>query len=95
MVEYRQEVLKEKVDEFDKDSHYKFSSSKPAASTDKADTYGMFSVAGNISEVFTQNGVPGFRMSEGKLSILYSYTDKTLNAGDDEFSSRLILWVVI
>lgn len=30
-------------------------------------------------------------MSEGKLSILYSYTDKKLNAGDDEFSSRLIL----
>ena len=91
MVECRQEVLKEKVDEFDKDSHYEFSSSKPAASTDKADTYGVFSVAGNISEVFTQNGVPGFRMSEGKLSILYSYTDKKLNAGDDEFSSRLIL----
>ena len=56
--------MKEKVDEFDKDSHYEFSSSKPAASTDKADTYGVFSVAGNISEVFTQNGVPGFRMSE-------------------------------
>lgn len=74
-----------KVYEFDKDSHYEFSSSKPAASTDKADTYGVFSVAGNISEVFTQNGVPGFRMSEGKLSILYSYTDKKLNAGDDEW----------
>lgn len=83
--------MKEKVDEFDKDSHYEFSSSKPAASTGKADTYGVFSVAGNISEVFTQNGVPGFRMSEGKWSILYSYTDKKLNAGDDEFSSRLIL----
>lgn len=74
-----------KVYEFDKDSHYEFSTTTAATTSDKADTYGVFSLSGIVSEVFTQNGVPGFRMSEGKLSILYSYTDKKLVAGEDEW----------
>ncbi len=77
-----------KVYRFDKDSHYEFSSSKKYKSSDKAVTYGTFSISGEISNVTEKEGVPAYEVSNGNLDIYYKYSDKMLKA--DEKSWHLV-----
>ena len=70
--------------EFDKDSSYEFSESKDYVSTDEVDTYGEFSVRGNISDVSTKGDVPSYKISDGGLEFYYNYGDDLLLNADKD-----------
>lgn len=74
-----------KVYEFDKDSHYEFSGENQFAETGEDNTYGVFSVSGNISDVGSKNGVPVYEVAEGNLSLFYNHGDTLLNADVDSW----------
>lgn len=71
--------------EFDKDSHYEFSESDFCTETGTSNTYGTFSISGNISNVGTNGGVPSYEVSEGNLALFYNYGDSMLNADEDSW----------
>lgn len=71
--------------EFGKDSHYEFSDSKNFVSSENADTYGIFSISGEISDVITKDGIPAYEVTEGNLKFFYNYGDKLLNAEEDSW----------
>lgn len=77
-----------KVYEFDEDSDYEFSKSEKSTASDKANTYGSFSVSGQIGNITEKNGIPSYEVSSGNLSIYYTYSDTLLKA--DEKSWHLI-----
>lgn len=71
--------------EFDKDSHYEFSESDFCSETETGNTYGTFSISGNISNVGTNGAVPSYEVSEGNLALFYNYGDSMLNADEDSW----------
>lgn len=77
-----------KVYEFEKDGDYEFSKSEKSTSSDKSNTYGSFSVSGQVSNIDVKNGIPSYEVSSGNLSIYYTYSDTLLKA--DEKSWHLI-----
>lgn len=74
-----------KVYEFGKDSHYEFSGSDTFMNTGAENTYGTFSISGNISNVSSKDGVPAYEVAEGKLALFYNYGDAMLNADEDSW----------
>ncbi len=74
-----------KVYEFDKDGHYEFADSDRSADSSENNTYGSFSVSGNIASVDSKDGVPAYEVAEGDLSFFYNYTDSILNADLDSW----------
>lgn len=77
-----------KVYEFDEDNDYEFSKVEKSTASDKADTYGSFSVSGKIGNVTEKNGIPSYEVDSGNLNIYYTYSDTFLKA--DEKSWHLI-----
>lgn len=73
------------VYEFGKDSHYEFSDSQDSISSESADTYGTFSIGGEVSDVTTKNGIPAYEVTEGNLKFFYNYGDTLLNADEDSW----------
>lgn len=71
--------------EFDEDSKYEFSGSKEGKPTNTQNTYGEFSVSGDVGDVFSKNGIPAFQVDSGSLKFTYSYGDKLLKAKKDEW----------
>ena len=74
-----------KVYEFDKDSHYEFSDSERYSDTSESNTYGSFSVSGNIASVDSKDGIPAYEVADGNLSFFYNYSDSMLNADLDSW----------
>lgn len=74
-----------KVYESGEDSHYEFSNTEQFAEADKDNTYGIFSVSGNISDVESRNDVPAYKVADGNLSLFYNYDDSLLNADVDSW----------
>ncbi len=72
------------VYEFDKDSHYEFHENKDELKKAE-ETYGTFSVSGNISNVGKKDGVPSYEVADGNLSFFYNYSDTKLNADEDSW----------
>ncbi len=77
-----------KVYEFDKDSNYEFSNFEKSAFSDKMNTYGNFSVSGDIGDISEKDGVPAYEVSLGNLNVYYTYSDTLMNA--EETSWHLI-----
>lgn len=77
-----------KVYEFDEDNDYEFSKVEKSTASDKADTYGSFSVSGKIGNITEKNGIPSYEVDSGNLSIYYTYSETLLKA--DEKSWHLI-----
>jgi len=75
--------------EFGKDSHYEFSESNEYLETSSADTYGTFSVSGEISDIVTKDGIPAYEVTEGNLKLFYDYDD-TLLLNEDKDTWHLI-----
>lgn len=73
------------VYEFDKDSHYEFHEDNAVASSGDCDTYGTFSISGNIANVSVRNGVPSYEVSDGNLTLFYNYGNAILNADVDSW----------
>lgn len=73
------------VYKFNEKDGYEFSTSKEGQSSTKANTYGTLSVEGNISNVQSNTKVPEYIIKDGGFAITYSYDDKLLKAGLDEW----------
>lgn len=72
--------------EFDKDSDYEFSGNKDSIITEEIDTYGVFSISGNVSDVSTKNKVPAYKIEDGSIELYYNYGDDLLlNADKDQW----------
>ena len=74
-----------KLYEFDKDSNYEFHEKAKPKDTTSDNTYGSFSISGNISNVGEKSNVPSYEITDGKLDLYYNYSDAVLNAGEDEW----------
>ena len=69
-----------KVYEFDKNNDYDISESDTSSSTDQVETYGEFSLLGNIGNISEKNGVPAYEVTSGNLDLYYTYSDALLKA---------------
>lgn len=74
-----------KVYEFDKNDDYDISESDKSSSTDKVETYGDFSILGNIGNVSEKNGVPAYEVTSGNLDLYYTYSDALLKAEEKKW----------
>lgn len=74
-----------KVYEFDKNDDYDISESDKSSSTDKVETYGEFSLLGNIGNVSEKNGVPAYEVTSGNLDLYYTYSDALLKAEEKKW----------
>ena len=74
-----------KIFEFDKDSHYEFSSADTYNETNTTNTYGTFSISGNVAGSSLKNGIPSYEVADGNLAFYYNYTDSLLNADEDSW----------
>ena len=74
-----------KLYEFDEDSNYEFHEKAKPQDTTNDNTYGLFSICGNISNVGEKSNVPSYEITDGKLDFYYNYSDAVLNAGEDEW----------
>ena len=74
-----------RIYEFGKDSHYEFSETKEYLETGSSNTYGTFSISGEVSDVTTKDGIPAYEVTEGNLKFFYNYGDTLLNADEDSW----------
>ena len=74
-----------KVYEFDKNDDYDISESDKSSSTDKVETYGEFSLLGNIGNISEKNGVPAYEVTSGNLDLYYTYSDALLKAEEKKW----------
>ena len=58
--------------EFGKDSHSEFHEDSAVTSSENCDTYGTFSISGNIADVSVRDGVPSYEVSDGTLALFYN-----------------------
>lgn len=71
--------------EFSKGSHYEFSETKEFSETGNGNTYGTFSISGEVSDMTTKDGIPVYEVTEGNLKFFYNYGDTLLNADEDSW----------
>lgn len=74
-----------KVYSFDKKSNYDFLTSKDYVSSDKAETYGDFSISGNICNISTKDGVPSYEIESDSIQVFYTYGDTKLEENNDDW----------
>lgn len=74
-----------RIYEFSKGSHYEFSETKEFSETGNGNTYGTFSISGEVSDVTTKDGIPVYEVTEGNLKFFYNYGDTLLNADEDSW----------
>lgn len=74
-----------KVYEFDQDSHYEFTDSDTYFDVGEDNTYGIFSVSGNITNVSSKDGVTAYEVADGNLDFFYNHSDTILNADLDSW----------
>lgn len=74
-----------KVYEMGKDNHYEFSTINSHVATTVGNTYGSFSVSGDIVKTDEANGIPTYRVGTGNLDLFYNYGDTMLNADEDSW----------
>ena len=68
---------------FDKDSHYAFQDEGVPQKTGADNTYGTFSINGNVTAISEKSGVPSYEVAEGGLAFYYNYGDSMLHADED------------
>lgn len=69
-----------KIYEFEEKSEYEVSTSEPIADVN---TFGKFSISGNILNNTEKDNIPAFEVAEGSfLSFSYTYNDALMNATD-------------
>ena len=78
-------IVDGRVYEFDKDNDYMFSGETKYEASGNADTYGSFSISNRdavITPTGKKSGVPAYSISDGTITISYTYTDGLLTAAD-------------
>ena len=71
---------------FDGKAHYEYSSCESSeAAVPGNNTYGNFSVVGDLSSDGSIDGVPSFLVNGETAELVYSYADAVLNADDEQW----------
>ncbi len=70
--------------EFAENSNYEISSTESVVAS-PANTYGKFTLNGNAKSDGNKNGVPSYKVEDGALELVYSYTDKLLGVDLDSW----------
>ena len=73
------------VYEFGEKDHYEFDAVKGAAGSNADNTYGSFSISGDLAPDNSADGIPSFLVNDGQISLTYAYEDKYLNKKDEEW----------
>lgn len=73
------------VYEFDESSHYEFHECDTFTKSEDGNTYGTFSISGNIVDIGERDGVSSYKVSEGDLALFYNHGDAMLNADVDSW----------
>lgn len=69
-----------------KDDEYTIAKTKEYTSTNEnIDTYGKFSISGSIVDVTEKDGISIFEVSEGNVSLSYTYGDALLKAKETKW----------
>lgn len=76
--------VKGTIFQFNDKVDYDLTKADKSLSSSKAETIGVFSISGNINSTSEKAGIPCFAVSEGNLSLFYTYDDKLLKAPKDE-----------
>ncbi len=69
--------------EFDEDSHYEFNSDDELTTVD--DTYGTLTISGFVSDESELDDITSYEVSDGELTLYYTYGDKLLNDVEDSW----------
>ena len=67
--------------EFASNAHYEFTS----AASSSGNTFGTFTISGNLKTASKKNGVPAYSVSSESISFYYSYDQSKLNAAETEW----------
>lgn len=73
------------VYEFEEKDHYEFDATKGGAGTNADNTYGSFSITGDLVPDSSAEGIPSFLVNSGKVSMTYSYTDDLIKKEEEEW----------
>lgn len=73
------------VYEFGEKDKYEFDTTKGATGTNAENTYGTFSISGDLIPDASVEGVPSFLVNNGQIILTYSYLDKFWNKEDEEW----------
>lgn len=76
--------VKGTVFQFNDKVDYDLTKADKSLSSSKTETIGVFSISGNINSTSEKAGIPCYAVSEGNLSLFYTYDDKLLKAPKDE-----------
>ncbi len=68
-----------KVYEFGGDSRYEISAAESFSPSDNANTYGKFTISGDIKSTSQKNDLPAYEIGEGKISFTYKYDNKLIH----------------
>ena len=67
---------------FSENSNYTIKKKTENEATNKTNTYGKFSVSGEISNISIDDGIPVYDVDGGNLKLFYDYNDEKLKAND-------------
>ena len=73
------------VFEFDDKDHYEFDATKGAVATSVDNTYGTFSITGDLLPDTSADGIPSFLVNSGQVNLTYIYADDLLNKKEEEW----------
>lgn len=74
-------VVKGDIYEFASNAHYEFSS----ATASGGNTFGSFTISGDLKKVGSQNGVPAYSVSFEKVDFHYGYSPSQLDVSETEW----------
>ena len=75
-----------KVYEFEEKDSYEFSKKNTYTTTDNnCQTYGLFSIDGNIKSKEIKEGIPSYEINGGNVLLTYTYNDNLLNAKEEDW----------
>lgn len=73
---------------FDEKEHYEITGTRYSGATNGKNTYGSFTISGNVLSDGDEGGVPSYSVSGGNVALLYTYTDTLRDAPETKW--RLI-----
>lgn len=74
-----------KLYEMEENSHYEFSTGNSGTAVTKSNTYGTFSISGNIVSSGETSGIPTYRIGTGGLDLLYCYDGAAADPDIDDW----------
>lgn len=71
--------------EFGKDAHYEFSTAVSSSPANTDNTFGAFSISGDVQANGDINGISAYSVSSGNVSLSYSFDQARLAAAENEW----------